>query len=212
MKPKIIFTIFLLSVAIHLLQGQTARDLFLKLPEAVFLPLSTSDRMDLIGLYNKVGEKATVKNRFEDSCSIIRLTDNYIKIQTGKNTMELFLLPMINDSKIIGLLQTVCAPVCDSYLEFYTTAWKKLATPLFISLAGKNDFLKDGIHPEEERIKNALIPLDISLMQLHYDPENMELRQYYRTPDYLSETDRSTVMPYLEVTPKRFKWNLTRFE
>jgi hypothetical protein len=211
MKLKIVFTIFLLSIAVRLVQGQTASELFVKLPESTYLTLTVSDRLDLIDLY-KDGRKATVKNRFGDSCSILRLTDDYLQVQTGSNTMELFLLPMINDSKIAGLIQTVCAPVCDSYLEFYTTSWKKLATSVFITLGGKYDFLKEGIYPEEEKVKNALIPLDISLMQLHYDPEKQELQQHYTTPDYLSETDRDKVKPYLTETPKLFKWNLIRFE
>jgi hypothetical protein len=119
---------------------------------------------------------------------------------------------MINDSKIAGLIQTVCAPVCDSYLEFYTTSWKKLAASAFITFADKYDFLKEGIHPEDETVKNALIPLDIFLMQLHYEPENQELQQYYTTPDYINEEDRDKVKPYLKEAPKRFKWNLTCFE
>ena len=211
MKPKIIFTIILLNVSIYLIQGQTVSELFIKLPEAAFLPLNVSDRSNLIALY-KAGEKATVKNRFDDSCSMLRMTNDYLQIQTGNNTVELFLLPMINDTKIIGLIQTVCAPVCDSYLEFYTTAWKQLSASVFITFAGKYDFLKDGINPEEENIKNALIPLDISLMQLNYDPDKQELLQYYTTPEYLSDTDRDKAIPYLKENPKRFKWNLTRFE
>ena len=211
MKPKIIFIIFLLSATIRLVQGQTISELFVKLPESAILSLTVSDRLDLIDLY-KAGEKATVKNRFEDSCSMLCLTDDYLQIQIGKNTMELFLLPMINDSKIVGLIQTVCAPVCDSYLEFYTTAWKKLATSVFITFADKYDFLKDGVHPEDEKVKNALIPLDISLMKLHYDPELQEIQQFYTAPDYLSETDRAQVLPYLIESTKRFKWNQIRFE
>lgn len=211
MKPKIVFTIFLLLIAVRFIQAQTASELFVRLPEPAFLSLTVSDRLDLIDLY-KAGERATVKNRFGDSCSIIRLTDDYIQVQTGKNTMELFLLPMINDSKIVGFIQTVCAPVCDSYLEFYTIVWKKLAASVFITFAGKYDFLKEEINPEEESVKNVLIPLDISLMQLHYDPDSKELQQYYTTPDYLSDTDKNKVKPYLKETPKRFKWNLTRFE
>jgi hypothetical protein len=211
MKSKILFTVLLLGVTIYSIQGQTISELFVKLPQSAFLPLTVSDRLDLIDLY-KSGEKATVKNQLEDSCSILRLTDDYLQIQISKNTLELFILPMINDSKIIGLIQTVCAPVCDSYIEFYTTAWKKLAAPAFISLAGKNDFLKDSAHVDREEVKNALIPLDISFMQLHYDPEKQELQQYYTTPEYLSEPDRAKVKPYLKETPKLFKWNLIRFE
>jgi len=211
MKSKIVFTIFLLTVVVRLIQAQTAGELFVKLPESAFLTLSVSDRMDLIDMY-KAGEKAVVKNRFDDSCSILSLTDDYLQLQTGGNTLELFILPMINDSKIVGIIQTVCAPVCDSNLEFYTIAWKKLTTSVFITFAGKYDFLKEGIHLEEENVKNALILLDISLMKLHYEPDKQELQQYYTTPDYLSETDRDIVTPYLTGTPKQFKWNRMRFE
>jgi len=211
MKLKIIFTSFLLSIAIFLVQAQTVSELFVKLPEPALITLPASDRMDLIDLY-KAGKESTVRNFLGDSCSILNMTDSYLQFRIGKNTMELFLLPMINDSKVVGLIQTVCAPVCDSRIEFYTTAWKELATSVFITLADKNDFLKEGIHPEDEDVKNALIPLDISLMQLHYKSETKELQQVYTTPDYLSKIDRDKVMQYLSETPKLFKWNLTRFE
>ena len=211
MKPKIIFTIFLLSIAVRIVQAQTASELFVKMPESAFLTLTASDCLDLIGLFKEKG-KATIKNLLGDSCSILRLTDDYLQIRTGRNTMELFILPMINDSKTVGLIQTVCAPVCDSRLEFYTTTWKKLATYVFITYAGKYDFLREGINPEDENVKNALIPLDISFMKLNYEPDKQELQQYYTTPEYLSETDRAKVMLYLKEGPKLFKWNLTRFE
>jgi len=211
MKPKIIFTILLLNISFRLMQAQTASELFVTLPEPALLPLTASDRLDLIDLY-KSGGKSITKNQLGDSCSLLRMTDDYLQMQTGDNTIELFILPMINDSKVVGVIQTVCAPVCDSSLDFYTTTWKKLTTSVFIKLAGKNDFLKEGVQSEDEIVKNALIPLDISLMRLHYVPENHELQQYYTTPDYLSETDRVKAMSYLKDSPKVFKWNLTRFE
>ena len=211
MKLKIVFTFLLLSVVFRSVQAQTISELFLKLPEPALLTLTASDRMDLIDMY-KAGEKAAVRNLIGDSCSILRMTNDYLQIRIGKNTMELFLLLMINDSKIVGLIQTVCAPVCDSQLEFYTTSWKKLSASVFITFAGKNDFLKEGINPKDENVKNALIPLDISLMRLHYEPEKQELHQYYTTPEYLSEAEKEKVMPYLSGAPKILKWNQTRFE
>jgi len=211
MKQKIIFTALLLSITIHFIQAQTISELFIKSPQAEFLTLTNSDRLDLLDMY-KAGQKAVVKNLLDDTCSLISLKDNYMQLVIGKNTTEIFILPMINDSKIVGLIQTVCAPVCDSRLEFYTTTWKKIDNSAFITLAGKNDFLKEGINPEDENIKNALIPLDISLMQLHYEPDKQELHQFYTTPEYLSETDMAKAMPYLNGAPKQFKWNQIRFE
>ena len=211
MKLKVTFTLFLLCAVVRSVQGQTANELFVKIPESALLTLSISDRLDLIDLY-KAGGEATIENLFGDSCSILRMTDNYLQIQTGEHTMELFLLPMINDSKIVGLIQTVCAPVCDSKLEFYTTTWKKLDTSLFITFADAYDFLEEGVNPQEEKVKNVLIPLDISLMKLQYEPDKQELLQHYTTPDYLNETDKAKAMLYLRETPKSYKWNLTRFE
>lgn len=211
MKPAIIFTIVLFSLTVQRIKGQTASELFAGMPESELLPLTISDRLDLIDLY-KAGQKAVVKNSYDDSCSVIRLTNDYIEVQVGNSTTELFLLPMINDSKIVGLIQTVCAPVCDSYLDFYTIAWKKLTPSIFVTLAGPNDFLKEGINQEDEEVKNALIPLDIVLSRLHYDPDKQELQQYYTTPDYLSEKDKASAMSYLKDTPKLFKWNHIRFE
>lgn len=211
MKSAIIFTLVLLNLTVHTAQGQTAISLFAGMPESEFLPLTVSDRLDLIDLY-KAGQKAVVKNSFEDSCSVIRMTDDYVQLQTGNTTTELFLLPMVNDSKVVCLIQTVCAPVCDSYLEFYTTAWKNLPASIFITFANKDDFLKEGINLEDEKVKNILIPLDIFLSRLHYDPDKQELQQYYTTPDYLSKEDREKVTPYLKDSPKQFKWNKIRFE
>jgi len=211
MKQRIIFTAFLLAIAINLVKAQTVSELFVKSPELEFLILTASDRLDLIDMY-KASQKAVVKNLLDDTCSLISLRDDYMQLVMGKNTTEMFLLPMINDSKIIGLIQTVCAPVCDSRLEFFTTTWKKIETSAFITLAGKNDFIKKGINQEDENIKNALIPLDISLMKLRYEPDKQELHQFYTTPEYLSETDMAKLMPYLTGTPKLFKWNQIRFE
>jgi len=211
MKLKIVFTFLLLSIAVRFVQAQTISELFIKFPEPALLTLTVSDRMDLVDMY-KAGKEMTVRNLIGDSCSILQMTNDYIQIRAGKNTMELFLLPMINDSKIVGFIQTVCAPVCDSQLEFFTTSWKKLTASVFITFADKYGFLKEGINLDEEKIKNALIPLDISLMRLHYEPEKKELQQYYTTPEYLSETEREKVMQYLIDAPKIFRWNQTRFE
>jgi hypothetical protein len=126
--------------------------------------------------------------------------------------MELVILPLVNDSKIVCLIQTACAPVCDSSLEFYTISWKKLNPDLFISPAEKQGFLKEGLNPAEQKIRNVLIPFDISLMQFHFDPETQELFQYYRTPEYVSPDDKQKAEIFLRDTPCIFKWNQIRFE
>jgi len=211
MKQKIIFIVFLLSIVVRTVQAQTVSELFVNLPEPEYLTLTVSDRLDLIDMY-KAGEKAEVKNIFGDPCIILKMTNDYLQLRIGESILELFLLTMINDSKIVGLIKTVCAPVCDSVLEFFTIRWKKIPDSVFINYANKYDFIKEGTNIEDEQVKNALVFLDISLMRFNYDPEKQELYQYYTTPEYLSETERAKVTQYLNETHKQFKWNQTRFE
>ena len=209
---KKIIPILFLSVCIpFFMQAQTAEKLFISIPESMLLTLSETNRMELVELY-KGGLTAAVENQMGDSCFLTRMTDDYLQIQEGKSSLEIIVLPMVNDSKVIGLIRTVCAPLCDSNLAFYTVNWKPLNTGLFITPAGKNRFIKAGVNLDEQEVRNALIPLDISLMQFHYNPDTHELLQYYNTPQYLSIEDREKATPYLKNMPVVFKWNQTRFE
>jgi hypothetical protein len=192
-------------------KGQTAGELFLSLPEPMLLTLNETNRLDLIDLY-KAGQRAVVVNQLGDSSVILQLTDDYMEVKTGNYTLELLRLQMVNDSKIVCLIQTVCAPVCDSYMEFYTTSWRKLNADLFISPAEKSWFVKADIDVTEQKAQNALASLDISLMQFKYNPEQQELSQYFNTPAYLSTDEKAVVALYLKGTPRIFKWNQIRFE
>jgi hypothetical protein len=73
-------------------------------------------------------------------------------------------------------------------------------------------FIKDGVNLDEQETRNALVSLDISLMQFRYDPDNHEMLQYYNTPQYLSADDKAKATPYLKDSPVAFEWNHTRFE
>ena len=188
--------------------AQTAEKLFASLPESMSLTWTETNRLELIELY-KAGLTAAVENQLGDSCFLACMTDDYLQIREGKSSLEIIVLPMVNDSKVICLIHTVCAPICDSHLAFYTVNWKKLDNSVFITPAGKARFIKDGIDIDGQ---NALIPLDISLMQFRYDPDSRELLQYYHTPQYLSFDDREKAAPCLKDEPVVFKWNLTRFE
>lgn len=191
--------------------AQTAEKLFASLPESLSLTWTEINRLELMELY-KGGLTATVKNRLGDSCFLTRMTDDYLQVQEGKSSLEIIVLPMVNDSKVVCLIHTVCAPLCDSHLAFYTVKWKKLDGKAFIIPAGKTRFIKEGVNPCEQKVRNVLLPLDILLMQFRYDPDSRELLQYYNTPQYLSSDDREKAAAYLRNTPVVFKWSGIRFE
>jgi hypothetical protein len=182
--------------------AQTMRDVFITIPDAILLPLSAGDRMDLIDLYTESLE-AVVQNEFGDKIVLNCLTEDYLSFQSGNATTELFLLTLVNESQIIGLIQTVCAQICDSRPEFYSLKWKKLNPDLFISPAEKSYFIAD----------TADFPaLDIALMEFHYDAEKQCLSQTYNTPAYLSSEDREIIARNTRQETKVYQWNGARFE
>jgi hypothetical protein len=197
-KGLLLFFIFSFAPTI---QAQTIREVFISVLSPEMLLLSSNNRMDLLDLYAN-DKKAVIQNVLGDEVSLNHLTDDYLRIQSGNLTTELFLLTMINESHLIGLIQTVCAPLCDSRMEFYTVSWKKLNSETFISPVDQSWFI----------CENAAFPLDISFMELHYDSEKQLLSQTYQTPSYLSQEDRQTIEKNIREKVKEYKWNGIRFE
>jgi hypothetical protein len=183
-------------------KAQTIKEIFIASPDVMLLPLSANNRMDLIDLYMG-GQDATVSNSLGDKVVLNYLTDNYLRLQSGNAVTEMFFLTLINESQIIGLIQTVGAPVCDSRPEFYSLKWKKLDADLFISPAEKSRFMEDTTD----------FPfLDIELMEFHYDAEKQCLLQTYNTPDYVSPEDKETLPLNVREKTKIYQWNGIRFE
>jgi len=186
--------------------AQTAESVFLSIPEPLLPHISEDGRAELVELF-KSGLNSEIENSFEDTCKIIKLTDDYLKIQNGSGIMELIVLTMANDSKLICLIQTDCVPVCDSYIDFYSIVWRRLDSFLFFNPVSKSYFINKNFSGSDADLSNALGSLDISLMTYSYDDENQLLRQYFNTPEYLTEDEKQTLNKYLIQTPAEFKWN-----
>jgi hypothetical protein len=183
-------------------QAQTTKEAFISLPESFVVDLNTYSRLDLIDLYH-AGLPAKVENSFSDTLILEKLTPDYLRLNTGKGSLQLIILNMINDSKLYCLIRTVCGPVCDSRIEFYSPSWNRLPADSFITPASTGFFVEE----------NPNFPvLDISLMQWLYEPEESILKQMYTTLDYLSADDRQRIQPALQTTTKNYRWTGMRFE
>jgi len=181
------------------LYAQTATDAFISVPESVLLDLTTNKRMDLIDLHN-ANQKAIVLNNFGDSISIKSLNDNYLFLEKGNSSLQIIVLPMINESKLYCLIHTNCAPICDSQIEFYSINWIKLDSKTFISPVDKKWFINEEFPS-----------LELSLMQFIYDSETLSLQQKYNIQKDLSPENQLEVKPLLN-EEKIYKWNGIRFE
>jgi hypothetical protein len=167
--------------------------------------------LDIVDLYN-AGRAARIVNNLGDTSRLISLNENYLALTTGNLQLEMALLPMINDSKIICVIKTVCAPVCDSRVSFYTTDWKLMDSSVFFNPVEKNWFILDGVDRNDEYFKTFEEALDMDLMQFGFENDGFSLIQIYTTPQYLSPDIRGKSDKYLKNEPKKYTWNKIRYE
>lgn len=184
------------------LNAQTAKEAFLSMPESLLPDMNLYARMDLVDLYN-ANQEAVITNSFNDTLALENLTTDYLLLKTGKGSLQIIALQMINESQLYCLIHTVCGQVCDSRIDFYSVSWNHLNSDTFIIPATKTEFIDEN---------PACPALNISLMQWVYDPETAILQQTYNTPDYLSSEDQNAIRPYIKKKAKDYQWNGIRFE
>ncbi|MCL2649862.1 MAG: DUF3256 family protein [Candidatus Azobacteroides sp.] len=191
--------------------AQDMTSVFGNMPNNMILLVDSIQRQDLMDLY-KDGKTATIKDKLNEAVTMTSFNDDFLELKSGNSSIQIALLNLVNNSKIVLLIQTVCAPVCDSQLKFFTQDWEPLETSDFIQPKDFSWFIKDNTDTNSEDFINAVKLLDMNLMQYSFNPENKTLTQTYTTPQYLSKEDKKNIEPYLKLEPKIFEWKKMRFD
>lgn len=192
-------------------KAQNAASVFSSVPDKILLPLDSIQRLDIVDLYN-AGRVAQIINNLGDTSRLVSLNENYLVLETENFRFEMALVPMINDSKIICIIKTVCAPVCDSRVSFYTTDWKRMDSGVFFKPVEKDWFILEGIDRNDEYFKTFEYALDMDLMRFGFENDGLLLVQTYTAPQYLSLDIRGKTDKYLKSEPKKYTWNKIRYE
>lgn len=191
-------------------RAQNVSDLFVGMKDNMILPMDSDNRLDLIDLYH-AGKKSFIINNLKDTCVLEDLREDYLSLSMPRSHMEIAMLPMINDTKVIMVIKTWCGPVCDSELSFYTSSWKEIDASVFIKAVGPSWFMKNQDENDYHYIA-ALQLLDMNLMAFHYDPDKKALQQTFTTPQYVSKEERWKLKNYVKADPKIYRWDQTHFE
>ena len=68
------------------------------------------------------GKESRLKNTMNGFSALKNLTSDYLLLQvTDRSTIEMKLLPLVNNTNVICMVKTVNGPVPDSRIEFFTT-------------------------------------------------------------------------------------------
>ena len=209
---KRLLFIMLISLCSFGANSQNMDALFELMPDQYIPQLENAWRKDLVDLYNS-GKEAKLKNTMNGFSSLVKLTDNYMLLQvTERSTVEMKLLPLINNTNVICMVTTVNGPVADSQIRFFSPEWKLLNTSDLITLVNADWFLKEGIDKSDLSYMEVSSHIDMYLRKMTLSPDNLTLTLEYTTPQYLDKETRKKLEPFLKSEPKVYTWSKSHFE
>lgn len=194
------------------LKAQEAKTCFKNMPDSLCPLLSAVNRADFIDfLESKM--KAEVTNNFGGKSEMTELSPDYIRVQmTPQSTWQMKLLPVNDSTKVICTVSTVCAPACDSHINFYTTNWKELPAASYLpALPAMDDFIlqaPDTVDVYEYQA--ARRQADMLLVKTDLSAKDAALTFTFTTPDYMEKEAAEKLKPFIR-RPIAYTWNQGRF-
>lgn len=210
MKRLILFIV--LCVFVSGVKAQEMDALFVSMPNQYIPQLDDAWRKDLIDLYNS-GKEAKLKNTMTGFSTLKKLTPDYLLLQaTERSTVEMKLLPLVNNTFIICMVTTVSGPAPDSRVQFFTTDWKPLpSSDLFTPVTG-GWFIKEDADRNSIAFIEAASRLDMDLIHYSLSPDALTLTATYTTPLYLEKKAQEKVQPFLKENPRVYTWEKSHFK
>ncbi|MDL2256067.1 DUF3256 family protein [Parabacteroides sp. OttesenSCG-928-K15] len=209
---RFILLLFFCVCCLHS-HAQDMATLFVNMPDQQIPQLETAWRKDLVELFQK-GKESRVQNLMGGYTQMKNLTADYMLLQlTDRTTVEMKLLPLVNNTPVICMITTVYGPAPDSRVAFYSPDWQQLDAAEFFTPASTSWFLKEK-ETESDGVAyyEAVTRLDMDLIHYELNPDSLLLTATYATPQYLSKEERDRVLPYLKEEPKVYTWEKIRFK
>lgn len=212
MIKKLSIILCLAFIGLGALQAQEAKTCFKNMPDSICPLLSAVNRADFIDfLESKM--KAEVTNSFGGKSEMTELSPDYIRVQmTPQSTWQMKLLPVNDSTKVICTVSTVCAPACDSHINFYTTDWKELPAASYLpALPAMDDFIiqaPDTVDIYEYQAAHR--QADMLLVKTDLSAKDTALTFTFTTPDYMEKEAAEKLKPFIR-RPIAYTWNQGRF-
>lgn len=199
---------FILSLLITgLVQAQNISPLVIAMPDDMLIGITLDQRKLLIAPENDTTDILVV-NAVGDTVKRLGFSEDFISLQTSKvGNLQVKLLPLVNNTQIIGVITTVCGPACDSRINFYTTDWQPLAQSDLFSETTKESFIKSGVDRNSEAFLNVYATLDMTPVKLSFSATDRNVSAVYDIKKYLSKEDYEQLLPFLKEAPVTYTWD-----
>jgi hypothetical protein len=185
------------------------------MPENLIFGLDAAARDKLLANPEDTAEIVVERSGFGTLSGIKRrsISADYIELQTsGSGSIQIKLLPLINDSKIICVVKTVCGKACDSRIRFYTAEWAPITRGDLFPKVDKDIFIAANADRNSQEFRNACAALDMNPVVMTLSADSTSLEISYDIENYLTDEDYEKIKPYLIENPKKYLWDKLSFK
>jgi len=213
MMKKTILIIIFICISLSGILAQNITEVITTMPGSIMGNMDSAQKDLLVSNPEDTTELVVVLNTYSKLKRLAMSDDYLLTITSDAGTTQIKLLPLVNDSKIICVVKTVCGNgICDSQMQFYTTKWMPITgTDLFPSKT-KDWFIKSDTDKNDQNFRNAYAAIDMDPMKITLSPDDLSLTVDFSIKGYLSEDDYKRVQPYLTEEPKIFLWDKISFK
>ncbi|WP_163358283.1 DUF3256 family protein [Dysgonomonas sp. 25] len=201
----------LLVLTILTASGQNITDVFNNVPADVIFGLTVEQKNRLVS-NPKDTALSIIDNNLYEEIKRTAISDDFIAIETSDvATIQIKLLPLINDSKIICVVKTFCTGICDSEIAFYTDKWAPIDKGTLLPLLTSDWYIKPDADRNSEDFKAAVSVIDINPEEMILAPNDYTLKMVLDIEGYLNDDDYKALKPYL-LDSKTFTWDKVSFK
>ncbi len=195
---KYIFTLTILLATLQL-QGQDIVKYFVDMPAVMLPSFDKTLKLELLENFLKDNERDSVNNHFGNRAKMLAVdtTGNYLRLKpTSISTFEMKVFRS-NGQVIIGVINTVCAPACSSYIHFFDENWQKLVVQLE-SLKNSDWLLPEQVNSDEEALKWLE---KTSYLEYRFLPGENKLEVFNNTLLVLGVEEQRALTPLMQTDP-----------
>lgn len=210
MKRFLFLTIWVLC-SVSVLDAQTIREVFLKMPAGITPAITMVNREDMFD-FNESGMKAIVTDSFDGKVEMTELSDTYISIKTSSaGNLQIKLLPLNDSVNVVCLVRTVCPDACMSNVSFYSTEWEKQPVERFFKFPSLSEFLVNDSQELLDTISHTSLS-DINLFEYKLSPSDNNMTIESTVRKYASKEENEYLNGKLSDKPVVMVWRNGRFE
>jgi hypothetical protein len=174
------------------------------MPDGLNPTLTKQNRLELLEYY-KAKQGDTITNRFGNQAHLLffdSIQSCLIVQNTPTSVFEMKVFNVDSITPAIGIIRTVCSPICQSVVEFYDTAWNSI--PMSFTLPKATEWMIENTLKDRKWVESELKTGFITLTFSRSDPEIIATNN---TLEFLSDDDRKQIAPLVSDKPIFYNFN-----